>query len=271
MRTSDKKYPRIKQLDYKYFHQKKRARVDFKTLTTSNFQIPGIEKLYDKLGYRFINPVTISQTFRHASFVNEQPGTNLKDNQRLEFLGDAVLELAVTHLLMEKYPDAEEGPLSKLRAGIVDETGLYRLAVDLELGSFLQLGRGEEQSGGRKKPSILSDTIEALFGAIYLDGGFDNALKTARRLFEPILQDSIEKSLGQDFKSMLQEFSQREYKALPVYILEEENGPAHNRTFRVALTLAGTTISTGEGKSKKEAEQKAAEEAFHYFTGRAGQ
>lgn len=239
--------------------------------TTSRFQVPGIEKLYKKLGYRFKSPEMISQSLRHASFVNEQPGTDLYDNQRLEFLGDAVLELAVTHLLMEKYPDAEEGRLSKLRAGIVDEAGLYRLAVELELGRFLQLGRGEEQSGGREKPSILSDTVEALFGAIYLDGGFDNALKTARRLFEPLFPAGSGKDLGQDFKSRFQEFSQRVYKALPVYTLEEENGPAHNRTFRVALTLAGKILSTGEGKSKKEAEQKAAEKAFYSVTGRAGE
>lgn len=237
-------------------------------MSIPSFHIPGIEELYHKLGYSFKNPGTISQTFRHASFVNEQPGTKLEDNQRLEFLGDAVLELAVTHLLMEKYPDAEEGPLSKLRAGIVDETGLYRLAVELELGRLLQLGKGEEQSGGRGKPSILSDTLEALFGAIYLDGGFENALKTARRLFEPILQNSINETLGQDFKSLLQEFSQRVYKELPVYTLEEENGPAHNKTFRVALTLSGKLLSTGKGKSKKEAEQKAAEKAFQYVTAR---
>jgi ribonuclease III len=241
----------------------------FKKLTRSSFQTADIETLCNKLGYRFKSLETLSQSFRHASFVNEQPGTKLQDNQRLEFLGDAVLELAVTHLLMEKYPDAEEGRLSKLRAAIVDEAGLYRLAVELELGRFLQLGRGEEQSGGKEKPSILSDTLEALFGAIYLDGGFDNALKIARRLFGSIIRDGIGKYSGQDFKSRLQEFSQRVYKALPVYTLEEENGPAHDRTFRVALTLAGKVLSTGEGKNKKEAEQKAAEQAFHDLTGRA--
>jgi ribonuclease III len=242
--------------------------VDFKIVNTLRFQIAKIEDLYRKLDYRFKNPEIISQAFRHASFVNEQQGTKLEDNERLEFLGDAVLELAVTHLLMEKYPGAEEGHLSKLRAVTVDESGLNRLAEELELGLYLRLGRGEEQSGGREKPSILSDTVEAVFGAIYLDSGFDNALKTARRLFEPVLQDRIDDYLAQDFKSMLQEFTQRAYKVLPVYRLEEENGPAHNRTFRVAVTIDGKMVSTGEGKSKKEAEQKAAEKAFHLIAGR---
>ncbi len=240
-------------------------------MKTYSFNTSDIETLYRKLGYRFKNQEIIVQTFRHASFVNEQPGVKPEDNERLEFLGDAVLELAVTHLLMEKYPHAEEGRLSKMRAFIVDETGLHRLAVELELGRFLQLGRGEEQSGGREKPSILSDTMEALFGAIYLDGGYDNALRTTRRLFEPLLQNLSGNFLSQDFKSLLQEFTQRVYKVLPVYRLEEERGPAHHKVFRVALAVADETVSSGEGKSKKEAEQKAAEEALRVLEGRAGE
>jgi ribonuclease III len=244
--------------------------VGIKTLSTSQTQILGIEELYRKLGYRFKNPHILSQAFRHASFVNEHADLNLEDNERLEFLGDAVLDLAVSHLLMERYTDAEEGRLSKLRAVIVDEAGLHRVALKLELGPFLQLGRGEEQSGGRDKPSILSDTVEALFGSIYLDGGFDVAFRAALRLFEPLLGNSIGKYLGQDFKSLLQEFTQRVYKILPTYRLEEENGPAHDKTFRVAVIVGDRIVSAGEGKSKKEAEQKAAEDALHCLTGQAG-
>lgn len=248
----------------------KRKEPRVSTLKTSCSQIPDVEKLYRRLGYRFSNPGMMLRAFRHASFVNEQAGQRLEDNERLEFLGDAVLDLAVSHLLMERYTDAEEGRLSKLRAVIVDEAGLHRVALELELGRYLQLGRGEEQSGGRGKPSILSGTVEALFGAVYLDGGFDNALEAARHLFEPLLENSVRKCLGQDFKSMLQEFTQREYRILPAYRLEEETGPAHARTFRVAVTIDGRGISTGEGKNKKEAEQKAAEEAFHRLTGGTG-
>ena len=233
-------------------------------------QKPDMEKLYQRLGYRFADPDIAGRAFRHASFVNEQAGDRLEDNERLEFLGDAVLDLVVSHLLMERYPDAEEGRLSKLRAVVVDESGLHRVALDLRLGDHLKLGRGEEQSGGRAKPSILSDTLEALFGAVYLDGGFDKALDAGRRLFEPLLENFSDKYYGRDFKSMLQEFTQREYRMLPGYRLEEEAGPAHSRTFRVAVVVDGRVVSCGEGKNKKEAEQRAAREAFHLLTGRKG-
>ena len=207
------------------------------------------------------------RAFQHSSYVNEQTELNQEDNERLEFLGDAVLDLIISHLLMDIFRDAKEGDLSKFRAMIVDEAGLYRVALRLNLGSFLCLGKGEEQSNGREKPSILANTTEALFGALYLDAGFDKTMEIAHRLFQPFLEKLDEKEMGRDFKSLLQEFTQQSYKTLPEYKLLEEKGPAHDKIFKVELILDGRTLAEGEGKSKKEAEQKAAKEAFFCLKG----
>jgi len=145
---------------------------------------------------------------------------------------------------------------------VVDETGLHRVALDLELGDCLVLGRGEEQSGGREKPSILADTVEALLGALYLDAGFEKTLEIIERLFSPLMEGIERAHMTTDFKSLLQEYTQQVHKCLPVYRLIHESGPAHEKTFRIALSLKGEPLSEGEGKSKKEAEQAAAREAF---------
>jgi ribonuclease III len=221
-----------------------------------------LQAVYAKLGYTFQQPVLLEQAMRHSSYVNEQDDPDLSDNERLEFLGDAVLDLAVSHFLMERYPGAQEGVLSKYRAMIVDEAGLCEVAVTLGLGEHLLLGRGEEQSNGRSKPSILADTMEALIGALYLDAGFDQAMGVIRRWFQSLLDKVTAADTVYDFKSALQEYAQRVYKELPRYRLVEETGPAHDKTFRVALHLRGETLSEAEGKSKKEAEQRAAHEAL---------
>ena len=229
---------------------------------TRPFQDYGFENLHKELGYTFNNSDLILQAFRHSSYVNEQVGANLEDNERLEFLGDAVLDLAISHFLMERFRDANEGDLSKFRAMLVDEAGLSHVATRLNLGGYLALGKGEEQSGGRHKPSILADTTEALIGAIYLDGGFDAAKLIIQRLFSPLLKKVHSEDLLQDFKSLLQEYTQQAYKTLPKYRLVEETGPAHDKAFRIALSINGTFLAEGRGKSKKEAEQHAAREAF---------
>ena len=226
------------------------------------FQDYGFENLHKELGYTFKNSELILQAFRHSSYVNEQVGANLEDNERLEFLGDAVLDLAISHFLMERFRDANEGDLSKFRAMLVDEAGLFHVATRLNLGGYLLLGKGEEQSGGRHKPSILADTTEALIGAIYLDGGFDAAKLIIQRLFSPLLKKVHSEDLLQDFKSLLQEYTQQAYKTLPKYRLVEETGPAHDKAFRIALSINGKFLAEGRGKSKKEAEQHAAREAF---------
>ena len=222
----------------------------------------GLETLCNALGYRFKQPKLLYQAFRHSSYVNERANSDLEDNERLEFLGDAVLELAISHILMELFQGAEEGELSKFRAILVGETGLYQVAQRLGLGDCLLLGRGEEQSHGRKKSSILADTTEALMGALYLDAGFPKTMEIIRRLFSPFLERIGTSEMVQDFKSLLQEYTQQAFKALPKYSLVEETGPDHDKTFRVALTLNGRVLAQGEGKSKKEAEQMAAKEAF---------
>lgn len=229
---------------------------------TRPFQDYGFENLHKELGYTFKNSELILQAFRHSSYVNEQVGANLEDNERLEFLGDAVLDLAISHFLMERFRDANEGDLSKFRAMLVDEAGLFHVATRLNLGGYLALGKGEEQSGGRHKPSILADTTEALIGAIYLDGGFDAAKLIIQRLFSPLLKKVHSEDLLQDFKSLLQEYTQQAYKTLPKYRLVEETGPAHDKAFRIALSINGKFLAEGRGKSKKEAEQHAAREAF---------
>jgi len=226
-----------------------------------------LEKLSEALGHTFRQPELLLQAFRHSSYVNEHADLVLKDNERLEFLGDAVLDLAISNVLMEIFPDAEEGDLSKYRAMVVDESGLYQVGLRLRLGDYLFLGRGEEQSGGREKPSILANTMEALLGALYLDAGFDRTIEIIRRLFAPLLEKAGTQEMPHDFKSLLQEHTQQIYKTLPQYSLYEESGPAHDKTFKVVLTLNGKTMAEGEGKSKKEAEQKAAREAFFCLKG----
>jgi len=222
----------------------------------------GLEVLSKQLGHRFKNGELLMQALRHASYVNERAALALEDNERLEFLGDAVLDLAVGHLLMERFQEAEEGDLSKFRAMIVDEAGLYKTALKLHLGDYLLLGRGEEQGRGREKPSILANTVEAIMGALYLDAGFDKALGVIKRLFSSSLDRVGHRETFHDFKSQLQEYTQQAYQILPKYQLVEERGPAHDKTFEVVLTLKGRVLAQGVGKSKKEAEQNAAKEAF---------
>ncbi len=226
-----------------------------------------IKKLSKLLGYTFNQPALLLQALRHASYINEQSDPDLEDNERLEFLGDAVLDLAVSHLLMDLFREAAEGDLSKYRAMVVDETGLYRIAKRLHLGDYLFLGKGEVQSDGRKKPSILANAVEALLGALYLDAGFEKTMEIIRRLFAPLLKRVGTREMPLDFKSLLQEYTQKTYKTLPKYSLSHEKGPAHDKTFRVDLLLNGEILAKGEGKSKKEAEQKAAKEAYYCLKG----
>jgi ribonuclease III len=223
-------------------------------------------ELSRKLGYDFTRPELLEEALRHGSYVNETGTAEMGDNERLEFLGDAVLGLAVSDILMEAFQEAREGQLSKWRASVVNERVLSELAVELDLGAYLLLGRGEELSGGREKPSILADTFEALLGAVYLDGGFGPAKELIQRLLTHTIETLEGTGQFEDFKSMLQEFTQETYKTRPAYLLVADSGPAHDKTFRVALQIQGRIVAEGEGKSKKEAEQRAAREAFFCLT-----
>jgi ribonuclease-3 len=217
----------------------------------------------DMLGYSFKQEHLLEVALRHASCVNESGDPGLEDNERLEFLGDAVLDLAISHLLMDRFKDAKEGELSKYRAKIVNERGLSKIARNLGLGDYLAIGKGEELTGGREKPSILADTLEAILGALYLDAGFLKTMEIIEKLFLPSLMGIEPGRNVTDYKSLLQEYTQEYYQTRPEYIVVGESGPPHDKTFRVAIRLQGDALAEGEGKSKKAAEQKAAKEALY--------
>ena len=215
------------------------------------------ENLERALGYRFKHAEQLTTALRHSSFVNEQPQTGITSNERLEFLGDAVLNLAISHLLMERYPDLTEGELSRTRAQLVNETELAAIAREIGLGPHLLLGKGEALTDGREKNSILADATEAVIAAIYIDGGFDAAFGFVENQFRERLRNANRMRYDTDFKSMLQERVQSIHHEVPRYEIIDEIGPDHDKTFRVRMTVAGVTAE-GDGKSKKMAEQEAA-------------
>lgn len=215
------------------------------------------QKLQSALGYSFADQNLLAEALTHRSFANEHPSGGVPDNERLEFLGDAVLDLVVSQYLMASLPGAPEGELTRIRAELVSLPSLARLAIVLDVGSGLLLGKGEERSGGRDKPSLLADALEALFGAIFTDGGYAAAREVILPLFVPLLQLSPEE-LNQDFKSRLQELLQSTHRELPVYYLAETSGPAHERTYHVDVLFGDSVYGKGFGKTKKSAEQAAA-------------
>ncbi|HYB22139.1 MAG TPA: ribonuclease III [Thermodesulfobacteriota bacterium] len=226
--------------------------------------------LQKKIGYRFKSLDLLNQGLRHKSFVHENLQEQGRDNERLEFLGDAVLDLVVGHLIMERYPDYPEGSLSRLRAAVVNEVRLARIAKDLSLGEYLLLGKGEEMTRGRGKNSILAASLEALLAAVYLDGGFQKAFKVISQLFSLPLEMAEKESFYQDFKTKLQELSQETIKATPRYVMAKEFGPDHDKIFGVKVLIQGKVAGVGAGKSKKEAEQRAAQRTLrklHLFLG----
>jgi ribonuclease III len=221
-----------------------------------------LSSLEKDLGYRFKDRGFLREALQHSSYVNEQHDTTLKDNERLEFLGDAVLDLVVTHILMNTFPRTREGDLSRMRAIIVNESQLASVAQNLDLGRHLLLGRGEAQSNGQEKTSILSDTLEAVIAAVYLDGGLEAVFALVRRQFSEILGCIEERLAAEDFKSRLQELVQARFRTIPYYRVERENGPDHNKTFEVRLSVGNFLTTRGKGKSKKAAEQAAASVAL---------
>jgi ribonuclease-3 len=218
------------------------------------------------LGYTFRERSLLEQALRHASWCNEHTGPRLEDNERLEFLGDAVLDLVVGHKLMTRYPQLREGELSVTRAQVVSEAGLSEVAGQLGLGEWLLLGKGEEKSGGRTKPSILADAFEALLAAVYLDGGFAAACELAERLLAHRIE-TVEFKGFYDFKTRLQESAQARLKATPTYRVVQELGPDHDKRFVVVVTINDDEWARAVGKSKKEAEQMAAAEAHFRLEG----
>ncbi|HXW39161.1 MAG TPA: ribonuclease III [Acidimicrobiales bacterium] len=235
-------------------------------------RLPGEEPvevgvLGERLGYEFRSPILLQQAMAHRSWVAEDESRN--SNERLEYLGDAVLGLVVAEHTYRSHPDLSDGTLSKVRAAVVNTRVLGELALDLGLPEHLRLGRGEDQSGGRAKESILADATEAVIGAVYLDGG----LEPARRLVLSLLADRISAAVGEpgesDHKSRLQERSVRLGRGVPVYEVEGF-GPDHARRYRASVSVAGRLLGTGEGRSKKEAEQVAAHRAGEALEGEGG-
>ncbi len=216
-----------------------------------------LSELQQKLSYEFKNTDYLVESLRHSSFVNENLDLDIQDNERLEFLGDAVLNLVVGHMLMHRYPDVKEGDLSKMRANLVNESQLASIAQEMDLGSHLQLGKGEIQTKGWEKPSILANTFEAIVAAVYLDGGYSAAFKFIHGHFSFLLDSIVMSTVNYDYKSQVQELVQMKQQKMPVYTIVHESGPDHDKTFRVRLNV-GETQAEGEGKSKKAAEQDAA-------------
>ncbi len=223
------------------------------------------KKFLFAVGWDVNNSELYEQALTHTSFAHER-GRRRIHNERLEFLGDAVLELIVSDYLYETYPNLSEGKLTKLRADMVCEASLARLAFELNVGQYIRLGKGEQMSGGRTRPSLLSDTIEALIGALYLDVGLDKCREYVLILYEPILQELQEGVLRRDYKTLLQEFSQARFSVTPVYRIVSENGPDHNKEFEAEVLMISDPVGKGWGRSKKEAEQEAAKTAWEKLT-----
>jgi ribonuclease III len=215
-------------------------------------------ELLDALGVPLV-PNLLERALTHRSYAYENGG--LPTNERLEFLGDSVLGLIVTDTLFQGYPDLPEGQLAKLRAAVVNMRALAGVARELRLGSYVLLGKGEEGTGGRDKSSILADTLEAVLGAVYVDCGLAEASALVHRLFDPVIASSARLGAGLDWKTSLQELTAAEILGVPEYHVEE-SGPDHQKSFRASVRIGGRAYGEGEGRSKKEAEQQAAEAAW---------
>lgn len=217
------------------------------------------------LHYEFKNPALLAEALTHKSHVNERKGQDRKHNERLEFLGDAVLSLIISDHLATSFPHLSEGALSKLKAKLVSEQSLAAAAKRLQLGVRLQLGRGEEASKGREKSSLLADALEAVIAAVYLDGG----LEASRQFTLTVLRQELHEAQSQlatpgddDYKTRFQEWCQRRYDVLPRYVTVRETGPDHQKLFEVEVQVDGRALGAGQGHSKKEAEQLAAQQAL---------
>ncbi len=214
------------------------------------------QELEKRVGYIFDNKQLIIEALTHKSYKKPY------NNERLEFLGDAVLDLIVGEFLFHKFPNSDEGILSKIRASLVNESGFTQIAQKINLGSFIYLSPAEENNGGRTKPSLLSNAFESLIGAIYLEGGLEIVREITERLLDETHQKIDLQSLSRDYKTALQELTQSTHGITPTYTLLRSFGPDHKKEFEIAIILNSQTIATAQGKSKKEAQQKAAEIAL---------
>ena len=225
-----------------------------------------LRKLQQSIGITFRDTNLLQQAFVHSSYINENPDSSLSNNERLEFLGDALLSFVVAERLFHRFPYFAEGRLTEVRTSLVRQDTLAQLAIALDLGTYLYLGKGEESTGGRQRQTNLADTFEALVGAIFLDQG----LPTARDFILTQLGSYFQKieagEMGKNYKALLQEFTQAKYKQLPIYQLVEASGPAHDMDFTVEVRLENTVLGIGRGKTKRAAEIEAARVAWEKLT-----
>ncbi len=213
------------------------------------------------LGYQFKNATWLEQSLSHKSYVNEK--RDGQNNEKLEFIGDAVVDVVLAEALFLAFPNDAEGDLSKKRASLVNEAVLSDLAQEMNVSQFIKLGRGEIQTGGGAKPRLLASVFEALVGAIYMDGGFSAAQPVILQLFKSRLQDEkLSLNFELDYKTRLQEIIQKKFREAPTYEMVSEQGAAHDRIFKVQIKIAGNVVAEADGRSKKEAEQKAAQQAL---------
>lgn len=221
-----------------------------------------LDQLRETIGIEFQDETLLQQALVHRSFLNENPDFALRSNERLEYLGDALLDFIVGEYLYRRYPEMDEGELTGLRAGIINGTGLARLARTLDLGRYVYLSRGEDERGGRERLGLLSDVFEALVAAIYLDRGLGTAREFVVSLVEREVVRIVEGGLERDYKSRLQEWTQRELAMTPSYRTVMEHGPDHAKEFTVEVLVGEEVYGTGRGTSKQAAEQRAAGEAL---------
>jgi ribonuclease III len=228
-----------------------------------------VQALEAKLFIALTDATVALSALTHKSYCNEHRDERMGDNERLEFLGDAVVDLAISHRLMERFPLANEGELSKLRALIVNEEGLARIARKMGLGELLLLGRGEELTGGREKSSVLADALEAVIGAVYLGGGMARVMELVDRFFGEALEGVASGRSGFDYKTLLQEDAQVRLKQSPRYRVVSEKGPDHEKVFEVEVLIGADVYARSSGRSKKEAEQSAARETLVMLSGKS--
>ena len=221
-----------------------------------------MQELEQKLNYTFRDPALLREALSHSSYANEHRAAHMNSNERLEFLGDSVLGFVTAEFLFRQHPDLPEGDLTRIRAALVCEQSLYEVARKLELGRYLRLGRGEEAGGGRERTSILADATEAVFAAVYLDGGIDAAAALIHRCLLDAEREEVVEERRRDYKTALQELVQRHADQVLTYQMVGEQGPDHDKTFVAEVQLNGSAVGTGSGHSKKEAEQAAAKAAL---------
>ena len=225
-------------------------------------RLASLKELEGRLGHQFGDIGWLNKALMHRSFANEKDRSDKQSNEILEFLGDAVLNLAVGYILHQKFSEAREGTLSMWRAHLVKQRSLALLSRELQLEEYLLLGKGEQLNGGTKKSSILANAYEALIGAIFMDGGFQQALKIIQNHFEPYLRTDTPTVIFHDYKSLLQIYSQQARGMSPQYRVLKESGPDHDKRFQASVVIQGDVMGIGWGKTKKEAEQEAAQKAL---------